>query len=230
MWFWWTKTNQNPSILGRLSVIKWKNWSWWESYPNTGISDETQFAVVVWLQWVEPCLCYSQCGLFIFQLFNIAWKKSVEHGHTLQTNPLLREEETHSTNSPMTLKAILSSNRSHPQRDDYKIRNDTKYYTTKQGPNTKFKQTKGATIIINQQHHTHHLRALSRIYWGLKLILLAKSSPWIMLLSKPKKTTTKNGKLAWRLLYLSNISSWGNNQIITVMIKDNDSELTDCQS
>ena len=29
------------------------------------------------------------------------------HNHTLQTNPLLREEETHSTNSPMTLKAIF---------------------------------------------------------------------------------------------------------------------------
>ena len=88
------------------------------------------------------------------------------HNRTLQTNPLLREEETHSTNSPMTLKAILSSHRSHPQQDDYKIRNDTKYYTTKQGPNTKIKQTIGATIIINQQHHTHRLRALSRIYRG----------------------------------------------------------------
>ena len=61
------------------------------------------------------------------------------HNHTLQTNSLLREEETHSTNSPMTLKAILSNHHSHPQRDDYKIINDTKYYTTKQGPNTKKK-------------------------------------------------------------------------------------------
>ena len=29
------------------------------------------------------------------------------HNHTLQTNPLHREEETHSTNSHMTLKAIF---------------------------------------------------------------------------------------------------------------------------
>ena len=77
----------------------------------------------------------------------------------------------------MTLKAILSNHHSHPQRDDYKNRNDTKYYTTKQGPNTKIKQTIGTTIIINQQQHTHRLRALSRSYWWLKLILLAKSSP-----------------------------------------------------
>ena len=39
----------------------------------------------------------------------------------------------------------------------------------KQGPNAKIKQTIGATIIINQQQHTHRLRALSRSYWGLKL-------------------------------------------------------------
>ena len=29
------------------------------------------------------------------------------HNHTLQTNPLHREEETRSTNSPMALKAIF---------------------------------------------------------------------------------------------------------------------------
>ena len=33
----------------------------------------------------------------------------IYHNHTLQTNPLHREEETHSTNSHMTLKAILSN-------------------------------------------------------------------------------------------------------------------------
>ena len=71
----------------------------------------------------------------------------------------------------------------------------------------------GAPIIINQQQHTHHLRTLSRIYWGLKLILLAKSSPYVMLSSKQKKYV----KLAWRLPYLSTVSSWGNDQIITVM-------------
>ena len=31
------------------------------------------------------------------------------HNHTLQTNPLHREEETHSTNSPMTQKQFLSN-------------------------------------------------------------------------------------------------------------------------
>ena len=36
------------------------------------------------------------------------------HNHTLQTNPLLREEETHSTNSPMTLKQFLSNHLSLP--------------------------------------------------------------------------------------------------------------------
>ena len=52
MWIWWTKTNPNPSILGRLSVIKWRNWAWWESYLNTAISAETQIAVVAWPQWI----------------------------------------------------------------------------------------------------------------------------------------------------------------------------------
>ena len=41
----------------------------------------------------------------------------------------------------------------------------------------KNKKKIGATIINNQQQHTHRLRTLSRSYWGLKLILLAKSSP-----------------------------------------------------
>ena len=50
------KNNRNPSILGRFSVIKWRNWSWWESYLNTGISDETQFALVIWL----PCKCIQR--------------------------------------------------------------------------------------------------------------------------------------------------------------------------
>ena len=74
------------------------------------------------------------------------------HNHTLQTNLLHREEETHSTNSPMTLKAIfkqpsLSLSLSLPQRDDCKTRNDTKFCTTK--TRTKYKnktQTIGATI------------------------------------------------------------------------------------
>ena len=51
MWIWWTKINRNPNILGRLYVIKWRNWTWWESYLNTEISDETQIAIVVWPQW-----------------------------------------------------------------------------------------------------------------------------------------------------------------------------------
>ena len=37
--------------LGRLSVIKWRNWTWWESNLDTEINDETQIAVVVWPQW-----------------------------------------------------------------------------------------------------------------------------------------------------------------------------------
>ena len=41
----------------------------------------------------------------------------------------------------------------------------------------KDQRTIGATIIINQKQHTRRLRALSRSYWGLKLILLTKSSP-----------------------------------------------------
>ena len=65
MWIWWTKINQNPNILGLLSVIKWRNWTWWESYLNTGISDETQIAVVVWLQWLI-------CSLFLLHNFNEA--------------------------------------------------------------------------------------------------------------------------------------------------------------
>ena len=82
-------------------------------------------------------------------------KKYMYHNQTLQTNPLHHEEENHSTNSPLTLKAILSNHISLPQRDDCKTRNDTKYCTTKQGPNTKIKQTIGATIIINQQQYMY---------------------------------------------------------------------------
>ena len=62
------------------------------------------------------------------------------HNHTLQTNPLHREEETHSTNSPITLNAFFKQpSLSPPQRADCKTRNDTKCCTTKQGPNAKIK-------------------------------------------------------------------------------------------
>ena len=61
------------------------------------------------------------------------------HNQQLQTNPLHREEETYSTNSPMTLKAILSKHLSLHHQADCKTRNDTKYCTTKQGPNAKIK-------------------------------------------------------------------------------------------
>ena len=59
-----------------------------------------------------------------------------------------REEETQSIKSHMTPKAFLSNHLSLPRRDDCKTRNDTKYYTTKQGPNTKkhTQKTIGATI------------------------------------------------------------------------------------
>ena len=65
---------------------------------------------------------------------------------------------------------------------------------------------------MNQQQ-THRLRTLSRSYWGLKLTLLATSSPLILLLSNQKH----NVKPAWGLPYLSTVSSQGNNQLITVM-------------
>ena len=31
-------------------MIKWRNWTWWESYLNTEISDKTQIAIVLWPQ------------------------------------------------------------------------------------------------------------------------------------------------------------------------------------
>ena len=85
------------------------------------------------------------------------------------------------------------------------------YCTTKQGQNTKHPKTIVETM--NQQQQTHRLRTLGRSYWGLKLTLLAKSPPQILLLSKQKN----NVKLAWRLPYLSTVSSQGNNQLITLM-------------
>ena len=71
------------------------------------------------------------------------------HNHTLQTDQLHREEETHSINSPMTVKAIFkqpSLSLSLPQRDDCKTKNDTKYCTTKTRAKYENKtQTIGAT-------------------------------------------------------------------------------------
>ena len=82
------------------------------------------------------------------------------HIHTLQTNLLHREEETHSTNSPMTLKAIFkqpSLSLSLPQRDDCKTRNETKFCTTKTRTKYKKTQTIGATInnITNNDIYVH---------------------------------------------------------------------------
>ena len=57
------KINNKPSTFGRLSVIKWRNWKWWERYLDTRISDETQIAVVVWLQvcLLTKCIfCFRQ--------------------------------------------------------------------------------------------------------------------------------------------------------------------------
>ena len=51
MWIWWTKINRNPSILGCLSLIKWRIELDEKGYLNNEISDETQIAVVVWPQW-----------------------------------------------------------------------------------------------------------------------------------------------------------------------------------
>ena len=98
------------------------------------------------------------------------------HNHTLQTKPLHPEEETHSTNSPMTLKVILSNHLSlslsPPSEMIAKLE-----MTLSTAQQNKDQKTIGATIIIKQQRHTHRLRTLNRSYWGLKLILLAKSSP-----------------------------------------------------
>ena len=49
------------------------------------------------------------------------------HNHTLQTNLFHREEEAHSTNSPMTLKQFLSNHLSLLQRDDCKTSYDNKH-------------------------------------------------------------------------------------------------------
>ena len=63
------------------------------------------------------------------------------HNHTPQTNLLHREEEAHSTNSPMTLKAILSNHLSLSllQRDDAKLEMTLSTAPQKQGRNTKIK-------------------------------------------------------------------------------------------
>ena len=116
------------------------------------------------------------------------WPGNTTITHCRPTHCTARKR--HSTNSPNDIQSkFLSNHLSLPQRDDCKTRNDTKYCTTKQEPNKQIqkKQTIAATTISNQQQHTHRLIALSRSYWGLKLIVMAKSSPYIMLLSKPKK-------------------------------------------
>ena len=65
------------------------------------------------------------------------------HNHTLQTNSGHQEEESQNNNSHYT---SGSNQLSLPHQDDCKTRYDTKYYITKQGPNTEPSQTMGATI------------------------------------------------------------------------------------
>ena len=79
------------------------------------------------------------------------------HNYTLPTDALHCEEETQSTNSHMTFKAILSNHLSLPQCDDCKTRNDTKYCTTKQGPNTKKKLQTVEATTNNESTTTHTL-------------------------------------------------------------------------
>ena len=63
VWFWWTKINRNRSISGHLSVIKWRNLTWWESYLNTRLSEDTQIASVLWQQWVKALARLSSCAV-----------------------------------------------------------------------------------------------------------------------------------------------------------------------
>ena len=100
---------------------------------------------------------------------------------TLQTKPLHPEEETHSTNSPMTFKVIfkqpslsLSLSPTPPPPSEMIAKLEM---TLSNAQQNKDQKTIGATIIIKQQRHTHRLRTLNRSNWGFKLILLAKSSP-----------------------------------------------------
>ena len=62
---------------------------------------------------------------------------------------------------------------------------------------------------MNQQQHKHRLRTLRGAYINF--------TGQIFALDYAAVKTIKNVKLAWRLPYLSNVSSRGNNQIITVM-------------
>ena len=86
MWIWWTKINRNPSILGRLSVIKWRNWTWWESYLNTEISDETQIAIVIGSGMTTVLL--SKPLLYI-KLCLVWWSNIFVHLFALYKNLLL---------------------------------------------------------------------------------------------------------------------------------------------
>ena len=91
------------------------------------------------------------------------------HNDTLQTNPLHREEETHSTNSPMTQIAIFKQPFLSLFPCEMIAKIEMTLSTAQQNKDQiqKIKQTIGAAIITNQQQHAHRLRTLSRSYWGL---------------------------------------------------------------
>ena len=54
---------------------------------------------------------------------------------------------------------------------------------------------------MNQQQQSHSLRTLSRSYWGLKLILLGKSSPLDYVVVKTKKImlSSRGGFLIYQM-------------------------------
>ena len=130
-------------------------------------------------------------------------------GNTI-INPLHHEEEMQSINSHMTLR----NQHSLPQRDDCKTRSDTIYCATKQGPcKYKTSQTIGATINNESTTtYTSPYNAQSKIL-GLKFNFTGQ----IFALDSAVVKTENNVKLAWRLPYLSTVSSQGNNKLFTVM-------------
>ena len=70
------------------------------------------------------------------------------HSRIPQTNSRHREEEVENKNSNITSRIQQKSSNQLclPPRDDCNTRMETKFCTTKQGPNIKLQQTMGATI------------------------------------------------------------------------------------
>ena len=138
------------------------------------------------------------------------------HNHTLQTNPLHREEERHSTNSPITLSSFFKqpslSLSLFPNEMIAKLEMtlSTAQQNKDQMQKKKKTQTLGATIIINQQQHTHRSSAQSKLL-GAKIHFTGQIITLDYAVVKTKK------RLPRVEADLSNVSSWGTHQIITVM-------------